>query len=190
MKLECAFSGEKTGFASINLDEIGIAAIGHQILPSKNLALFGLEKGFTRISQENGPSHSWVQVICQDMKTPSKDLWSEINLQKEADEIILQLRNENFGEDKHVMCVFFLKGEEFYLGTERKTFQLFEQYKGEVVPVSFRGINKKIEIIAEFDTTMHVIPLGGSDEYWGANYLLAYDLPQYGKLYTFHILSQ
>jgi len=189
MQLQCAFAGERIGFASVDLDEIGIAAIGHQILPSKNLALFGLEKGFTRISQEKGPGPAWVQVVACDEENSSKDLWSEIYLQERADEIILQLRNENFGEEKHLMVVFFLKGEEFYLGKEKKTFELFEQYKGEALPISFGNDKKKFEIIPEFDTTMHVIPLAGGDHYWGANYLLAYDLLYYGKLYTFHIIS-
>jgi hypothetical protein len=187
MKLYSTFAGEKTGFASIEAGDIGIVSMGHQILPSKNLTLFGFEKGFTRMSRESGPARTWVQVVSHDAEKPSQDLWSEIHLEEGPEEITLQLRNENFGEEKHLMLVFFLKGEEFYIGKERKTFQLFEQHKGEALPISFGNDNKKIEIIPEFDATMYVIPVMGAEEYLGANYLLAYDLIHFGKLYTFHI---
>lgn len=64
----------------------------------------------------------------------------------------------------------------------------FERYQGEVRPTRFRGKQISLEIDAgQKAGGMQVIPLGGGDNFWGADFLVAYLLDPHEAQYSWVI---
>jgi len=52
-----------------------------------------------------------------------------------------------------------------------------ERYEGDIVPIRFHGLQGALELRAlTHKGQMQVIPLGGGDNFWGSNFLVAYTL--------------
>lgn len=175
-----SFIGRGRGFGSFRSNNCAIVSMGHHFSPLGELSRFGFVRERALEGDKEGV---WLRLVDPFGQKECGSVWAEVIVSYLEDVIELSSRIENFGDDVDISMVFFLQGDSLSLDERVKTFGLLERYRGDVLPITLATSHDTIKIIPEFEGVMQIIPLAGDNSYWGANYLLAFELSEKEKQY-------
>jgi len=191
------FSGINVSMGSIITHDIKIIAMGPHFQPLGDLSKFGI---FQTINLENEPKitveksgnvtfikgmSKLVHPNSSKNNVNPSNSWIELEIIKSEEK--MQLSVSLWGEPSHqpVSFAFFIKSNETeMIGHHPVRIKSLDKYIGPSQKVVFKGLLKKLSVQPQFDAKMHLIPLQGQTHFWGADYLLACEIPQFQKKYT------
>lgn len=199
----CTLHGGHTGLGEYRLGDIGIVNYGPQYLPLSECEGFGIEgnalsdhgmrrsmiewrrssfilKGCTRLVDQ--PSSSsfglgnfrgiWLDVV-QEFKKPH-----------------LYLKTTFLGLDgwEAVAFSFFIKASQCKIQSQILKPKTLERYEGEGHTLLLEGKEAVLELRPlSFKGKMQVIPLAGGNNFWGADFLVAYFMLPDQRHYQWHV---
>ena len=195
--------GNNSGMGSLHIGDVKIVNYAPQCLPLGEFQGFGLEGGNRLLAHHlkhiQASEHSFeldgsmrVKACQGDENSSIKDsggTW--IDARQAFKEGVLDISissNDNF-KNETLAFVFFVKCQTCEIKPE-VTIKLksFDRYQGNADTLFLNGVNSTVTIkSARKDVEMHVIPLGGGDSFWGADFLVAYYLNPSEKEFSWQV---
>ncbi len=184
------FEGDHTGLGSIDLGHTSIVSMGPHYFPLGELTRFGIYRqsdDFSDVEERSTKISGWTKLIACDRSFGSGATWINFSAEKKRDEIWLQASFENGKGEDPFAFVFFVKAEEIKISDKRYV-------KGALT--SFQGTQQSVDIISngdiatlalQFKTPMQIIPLAGGDFFWGADFLIAFEIHDLEKKYLWSL---
>lgn len=189
----CLGKGGQTGLGYVNFSDIGIVNYGPQHLPLGDCQTFGIEEsGFESATCQLNPSKTGFHLSSTARLTPKKvDLDSFANFRNgipsniwvdlkhtftlEEKKLVVAANFFSLQEMQELAFVFFVtadcceleKGSIIYPKT-------FVHYRGLEDSLIFKRGDARLSIKAQAPLNVEVIPLSGGENFWGADFLVAY----------------
>lgn len=199
----CTLHGGHTGLGEYRFGDVHIVNYGPQYLPLEKCEGFGIEgnalsdhgmrrsmiewrrgsfvlKGCTRLVDQ--PSSSLFEVGL------FRGIWLEVV--QEFKKPHFYLKTSFLGLDGWDLVVFsfFVKASLCKIQSQILKPRTLECYEGEVQNLILEGLNQPIEIQPlSFKGKMQVIPLAGGNNFWGADFLIAYFMTPDQRHYQWHV---
>jgi hypothetical protein len=198
----CTLHGGHTGLGVFRFGDIEIANYGPQYLPLGQCQGFGIE-GNARSDQ--GIRHSLIEwrrhsftlrgcarLVDQPSHSPFeigkfRGIWLEVT--QEFIKPHFYLKTSFLGLDgwESVAFSFFVKAHCCRLQSQCLFPRTLERYEGTVQMITFEGNESVLELRSlSFPGTMQVLPLAGGNNFWGADFLVAYLLSPQQRHYQWH----
>jgi hypothetical protein len=183
----CLGRGYNTGLGALSFGDVAVVNYGPQLMPLGDMRSFGVDSPIHEDLDDEDTcitNNEGVHLIRKAMpifssEGESSGVWCDVE-QSYVDEV-LSLSVYPYADDGEKKCsfVFFLSGEECIVGDKVIMADNLEKYRGKVSSVHVRGRYSVVEILSEgfAGGEMQVIPLAGGDNFWGANFLVAYSMP-------------
>lgn len=186
--------GGGTGMGCFHRRGVQVVNFGPQHLPLGDCRGFGLEgtgrllasrlgdiksgeegfllKGISRMTAKPKETHTPAAFRQGD---PS-GFWIEAAVEFHAGQMTLDMLFNGLFEPKTLAFAFFVKASHCLVdGHQTIKPRTFHHYQGKVCEVQFNNSGESVSIHADHKQgEMHVIPLGGGQNFWGADFLLAY----------------
>jgi len=184
--------GVNTGLGSIRAAHNHITSFGPHYNPLGEMEKYGIfRQAFSGVESlqdvsvkfEPFRSSAWTKCISSESKLMPSDIWIETSLEEIDDEIHLSVRFENFGENLPISFAFFIQSKKISMLDKSFHQNSLERFRGKSETISCQSKSEILEISAKFDSYMQVIPLAGGDHFWGADFLLAYDIEDLNNQY-------
>lgn len=187
----CTLHGGHTGLGSLRFEDIEIVNYGPQYLPLSECQGFGIEgnalsdhgmrrsmiewrrhffslKGCTRLVDQ--PSRAGKE------ESQFRGIWLEVA--QEFKKPYFSLKTSFLGLDgwESVAFSFFIKAARCQTSSHPPLLpRTLERFEGTAQNLIFEGQHTSLELSSPFFTgTMQVIPLAGGNNFWGADFLVAY----------------
>lgn len=191
----CTLHGDHTGLGSFRLGDIQIVNYGPQYLPLADCQGFGIEGNHftdhgvrqTHIQNDiKGFSlKGCVRLVDQPLSKPSpyssievfRGLWLDIHQQLHEQSMQLNAAFLGFSGWEGVAMSFFVKAGECEVGELLKLRpRTLSRYDGPLQPILLKGQKNALNLLSlgSKPISMQVIPLGGGDNFWGADFLVTY----------------
>lgn len=204
----CTLHGDHTGLGYFRLGDIQVVNYAPQYLPLGDCQGFGIEGNHfsdhgTRQTSIKEDSQGFgikgcVRLVDQPLEHASpysafgafRGIWMDIEQQFHRETLSLKISLLGFKGWEGVVMSFFVKAFYCDIGSQVKLLpQTLQRYEGPVQPVSFKGHQSSLNLISVNlnPTSMQVIPLGGGDNFWGADFLVAYTLDPQQRHYGWQI---
>lgn len=200
-------AGGGTSMGSLCRGDLQIVSFGPQHYPLGDCRGFGIE------TQQGWESQSTVKVSLADKsycvegiarvspepKTSTQratyrngehsGTWIEAKQIFRNEQLTIEAIFHGLFDVSSLLFVFFVKANSCTIESLKEVKQRsFERYQGEVKKIILHGDKEILEIEAqEKQGGMQVIPLGGGDNFWGADFLVAYPLISQKSKYTWII---
>lgn len=200
----CTLHGCHTGLGYMRDEDIEILNYGPQYFPLDNCKGFGIEgnhlsdhgirQSFMESSQSEFRIKGCVRLVDQPLgenaeKELFRGIWLEIA--QEYKNHHLKIHTTLLGLDgwESVAFCFFVRVQKCVINSTRVFLPgKLDRYEGEIVPICLNGSHKELELSASsLEGTMQIIPLGGGNNFWGANFLIAYTLVSDQRSYDWFI---
>ncbi len=180
-------SGNNTGLGSIYAKDVLVYSFGPQFFPLGDSKSFGVQR---RIFQEN--SLKDVQYSIDEnsgkiegcfslfQKTP-ETIWASFKGSTSSDQCELSLKIIGQELKKALAMIYYVKAQSCEINGKSIKPNTLDQYIGSVQDLVFRGGESSLRFKAKAER-MHLIPLSGGKCFWGADFLLAYEMkacPEY-----------
>lgn len=113
------------------------------------------------------------------------DTWLQLEMTHEATK--LKFSVSLLGEPCRLPLayVFFIRSEDTeMIGNKKIRKGSLDKYVGPAQKIVFKGKNKNFHVLPCFEEKMHLIPLQGKTHFWGADYLLACEISEFQKKYS------
>jgi hypothetical protein len=149
--------GRRTGLGTFYASDIEVRAFGPQSLPLNDPKGFGIERSLQGEDR-------WTQV------SSLPEVWLEV---KNFFESGLEVRFLGLNPKTPLHFSFYIKAPSAQIGTLQLLPKSLIRYQGESKPVLFGG---KLQIESLLQTKMEVIPLAGEGCFWGAEFLLSFEI--------------
>lgn len=200
----CTLHGGYTGLGCLRGRDTGIVTYGPQYLPLGECVGFGIEgnqlsdhglrksvlkqhahgfslKGCVRLV--NQPKNVQTSALTQ-----FKGIWIEIEQEWKERQLDIKTHFLGIDEWKSVAFSFFVNASKGSVETGQALVpKSFNRYAGPAAQVEFEGTDcLTISATGGFHS-MEVIPLGGGDSFWGADFLVAYLLDPNQRHYQWQI---
>ena len=187
----CTGSGCKSGLGTFLQSDAGILNFGPQLLPLGNCEGFGLagraQKMNLGVSEENfslsytcriGAPHSRETGYGHLKDSSYSAMWIEAEIEGSINRLSFRGRIETFQPIDKVLFTFFGKGSACLVsGTHKLKPASLDRYVGPPEPLIFSGTDSGVYLGAlPTAARMEVIPLAGGENFWGADFLVAYTL--------------
>ncbi|MGM0440148.1 MAG: hypothetical protein ACQEP8_03430 [Chlamydiota bacterium] len=196
-------SGGNSGVGSFSYDDVAVVSCGPHYFPLDNASNFGVDNrpdnffNFEELSDDwsvrlrcclpvrgindkggegfHAYSGSWVEIS----HCLGEDFWwQEVEILNSVD------------AKADMAYVFFIKADSCLIGEDHwvKAGAL-EHYRGEVKPLEFKGHKESLSLHSSVDpkVQLHLITLSGNTDYWGANFLVAFELPKDSSRYGWKV---
>lgn len=199
----CTLHGSGTGMGYYRYQDAEVVNFGPHYLPLEEADGFGIqgnylsEQGIRKTRLDNSKGCFFMQGCVRMIDKPLfssslgqlRGIWMEVEQGFKEGELTLKSYFLGFeGWDDVAFC-FYVKGKSCYLdGNTRLLPRTFNNYKGEVKTLLIEGKQGSIELHSTSQGVMQVIPLGGQESFWGADFLIAYLLDSNEREYRW-ILS-
>lgn len=191
IKLALSCYGIGSGLGSVKKKNIQILSMGPQLESADNIEYFGLYRApflktpcFKEIKIEKELDFfifdGWTRLIepSEGGKKPSKT-WLHAQALAHDGNIELNLNWLNFYSSPQVFFLFFVKAAKLVI---EESYHLhphtLHRYQGKNGRLSFIQGEEKISIHPQFSASMQAIPLSGETHFWGADFLVAFELPK------------
>lgn len=199
----CTLHGVQTGLGSLKYEDIEIISYGPQYLPLGECQGFGIEgnalsdQGMRRSMIEWRKGSFTLKGCTRLVDQPSSSLnesakfrgiWLEVT--QEFAKPHFYLKTSFLGMDgwDSVAFSFFVKANSCKIQSQILRPQMLEKYQGEAKVITLEGTDHFLDIRPlSLKGTMQVIPLAGGDNFWGADFLIAYFMTSDQRLYQWHI---
>lgn len=192
----CTGFGGKTGLGSIHIDGVQLMSYGPQHLPLGDCRGFGVEAGrysTSKISMGSNISCKDSFQITHQSRLTGKPILSNselyahyrngiyspawVDVKQEYKHELLRIDASFLGEiPDEVAFTFFVKAKSCELWGKQTLFpRTLDRYKGDPSTIEFDGGEQLLVLETPHKIgEMQVIPLGGGESFWGADFLVAY----------------
>ena len=180
------YQGDHTGLGSIDLGKMSVVSMGPHYFPLGDLTRFGIYRegeDFSDVEESSTRISGWTKLIACDRSFGSGATWINFSAEKTSSDIFLQASFENGKGEDPFAFVFFVKADEIKISDKRFV-------KGALS--SFQGMGSSVDMISGCDITVlslqfkapvQIIPLAGGDFFWGADFLIAFEIHDLDKKY-------
>lgn len=192
--------GGGSGMGSFCREEIQIVSFGPQNGPLGDCRGYGLESGADlskHIKVINSTADQFsIEGLTRLRSIPQEKtslanyregihacVWIDSKLEFNENKFSISLTFNDFN-DLDLSFAFFVKASHCIIdGKQTVQPRSLQHYWGDIHRVDLQGRKEMLSIKADHQGEMHVIPLGGGEDFWGADFLIAYtcknDLKQY-----------
>jgi hypothetical protein len=199
----CTLHGEKTGLGELRQGDIEIITYAPQYLPLGECQGFGIEgnalsdhgmrrsmiewrrgsfilKGCTRLVDQ--PSSSSFDI------GHFRGIWLEVVQEFKKPHFYLKTTFLGLDGWESVAFSFFVKAAQCKIQSQILHPRTLERYDGETQTLLLEGQHNQLELRPlSIKGTMQVIPLAGGNNFWGADFLVAYLMTSDQRHYQWHI---
>lgn len=164
------FSGDRKNLGSIDFGSVIVTAMGPHYFPLGELENFGVYRGgndFSDIRVSENKIDGW---------TRSNDMWIRCVAEKIAKRVQIKTMFENRDSQKPFAFVFFVRAESIELLGKKYHRGSLHRFQGVGSMVDLIGVNERVRIVASSKGAMQIIPLAGDDSFWGAYFLVAFEI--------------
>lgn len=191
-------SGVNTGLGTLHKREVNIISLGPHFYPLADAERYGLyrlgnrdQRGFKdiKVNEAEGRQEiaGWSRLVEAHGVLESKssfsalspsNQWMWFRLQAEENGVNLTTYFPHVEEENPLAFVFFIEGDQVVIEGEPPLLPgVIERFSGKSCALRvFKG-NDELQIVPqEGSAKMDVIPLAGKDHFWGANFLLAFEV--------------
>lgn len=187
-----AGTGCKSGMGIFLHREVGVANFGPTLLPLAECKAFGLagrakkqtqqitEKGFVH-SYQNSLSaiHQRETGFAHLGESGNSFLWIDAESICDSNSLIVKCLLQGCRPLQETLFLFFGKGESCVVGGSQKLRpRTLDKYLGPPAPIELRGEGVVHLEGVQGLSKLEVIPLAGGEDFWGADFLVAYSLGQ------------
>lgn len=189
----CTLHGEHTGLGALCQEDVEVVSYGPQYFPLEDCRGFGIEGNILSDHGQRKTLIDWrphcfslkgcTRLVDQPASSPDvaasfRGIW--LDVQQEYKPPFFNLRTTLLSLEgwESVGFSFFVKASLCRIGDQVFKRNTLERYEGEVVKVTLEGVESKLDLEAVpfEDGRMSVIPLAGSNNFWGADFLIAFIL--------------
>lgn len=200
----CTLHGGHTGLGALRLGDVEIVSYGPQYLPLGECQGFGIEgnalsdQGIRRSTME-GRRHSFSLRGCTRLvdQPPSKPfeqerfrgIWLEVSQEFKRPHFFLKTTFLGLDGWDAVTFSFFVKATSCRISEETRLLpRTLCRYEGKADTILCEGRQATLALRPlSFSGKMQVIPLAGGDNFWGADFLVAYFVHSEQRHYQWHI---
>lgn len=199
----CTLHGGHTGLGAFRLGDIEIVSYGPQYLPLGECQGFGIEGNALsdhgmRRSMIEWRRHSFMlkgctRLVDQPSSIPFeagqfRGIWLEVSQEFKKPHFYLKTTFLGLDGWESIAFSFFVKASRCKIESKILHPRTLERYEGEVQTLLLEGQETNLEIRPlSFKGTMQVIPLAGEDNFWGADFIVAYLMTSDQRHYQWHI---
>ncbi len=152
--------GEGMSLGVLVAKEVEIVALGPQVSSLNEPQLFGMDRIVS--------SRRWGRVHAQ------KDVWFEV----ESDLTQGSLDIRFYGNPQSLFFVFYLRADQVMIDSKTYLPKTLDRYQGQGFPVILRRKNTEVVLKEMRSSTTYLIPLAGEGCFWGADFLLAFQVQE------------
>lgn len=198
--------GGGTGMGCFHKQDVQVVNFGPQHLPLGDCRGFGLEGAgrllASRLEKVKAvPGAFELAGVARMAARPKAEssasvfrhgdpggVWMDTRMNFQDGHLCLETNFSGIYEQKTLAFAFFVKAASCLIDGQSIKPRSFQQYQGGMRPVHFKGQHSAMAIeAAHKEGQMHVIPLGGGHNFWGADFLLAYHCQADGTPYRWHV---
>ena len=164
------FSGDRKNLGSIVFDSLAVTAMGPHYFPLGDLENFGVHRGgddFSDVLVKTNKVDGW---------TRSQDMWIRCVAEKTEKTIRLKTMFENCTPGRPFAFVFFVKTESVEVLGKNYQKGSLHRFQGVSAPIDLIGIKERIRLATDSKGSMQIIPLSGDESFWGAYFLIAFEI--------------
>lgn len=200
----CTLHGEHTGLGALRFGDVEIVNYGPQYLPLGECHGFGIEgnalsdHGMRRSTIEWRPHFFSLKGCTRLVDQPStspfemgkfRGIWLEVMQEFKKPHFYLKTNFLGLDGWEAVVFSFFVKADKCKLSSQQLLLpRTLERYEGEVQTLTFETQQSVLELRSlSFKGSMQVIPLAGGNNFWGADFLIAYALSPDQRQYQWHV---
>lgn len=201
----CTLHGGHTGLGYFRQKDVEIVNYGPQYYPLDDCRGFGIEGNHLSDHGIRQPIMEWnreghfvlkgcVRLVDQPAETPAqmdqfRGIWLEVV--QEYKHSFLRIKTSFLGLegwDSTGFC-FFVKANRCRIGHHSTLLPgKLDRYDGDIMPIRLEGSEAALELVAQSRKgSMQIIPLCGGNNFWGANFLVAYLLDSQHRNYAWSI---
>lgn len=197
-------SGGGSGMGCFHRGDVHVVSFGPQHLPLGDCLGFGVEgiskqclislsqsasfslKGISRLQSHPSLSNG-LSGFAHFREGEHSGVWLETNIDFENGDLFIKTKLNSL-LDREIAFVFFVKCL-YCIADEKEKIhsRSLRHYVGDVCRVDLHGSENSIALEAAQGGKMHVIPLAGGENFWGADFLIAYLCTDEQKQYQWHL---
>jgi len=189
--------GGGTGMGAYQVADVKVINFGPQHLPLGECLGFGVEgflpkyvktaqtsdlgytlEGISRITPFIDVSYQSIEPMATYRTGKSCTYYLNSCLKLVENELSISLQLQGIMKNMPLAFVFFVQAKNCVVNKDKTVHpRSFQSYIGKNGPIEFFGEKGKIQLNAlDYEGELKVIPLGGGHNFWGADYLVAFDL--------------
>jgi hypothetical protein len=201
----CTLRGGYSGLGSLRVGDVRILSYGPHHLPLEECLGFGIEGNH---SVDHGVRQSWIDVAPSgfslkgcvrlvDHPIFSSDpvfhfgklsgIWLEVEQLFQSPHFYLRTQFLGFEGWGSLAFSFFVKAQRCSVASQSLTARSLNRYEGEVHDVLLEGEEGLIRLNSSQGSSMQIIPLGSNENFWGADFLIAYMLDSKQSAYDWNM---
>lgn len=183
-------SGKNTSIGSIKKQSVSIQSMGPQYDPLDEDLHFGITHfaGHSLLQKNQAGIKGWTRTT--DSKDNSSCMgldWIYFSLNNEMD-WKLQLDVKKLS-DKKLYFSFYVKSGFIEIDGKQKILPgALENFKGKCKEITLKNANSHMQMMTEVAQETVVFPLAGRDYFWGADFLIAYELKNNNKKFNLKLV--
>ncbi len=200
-----SLSGGGSGMGCFHFDDIQVVNFGPQHLPLGECLGFGLEgipsdiqtsdshdessfslRGIARLKSRID-SNAQHQSLANFREGEHAGIWLDTKIQFEKEKLAIDISLHHLFNPE-IAFVFFVKSRFCTVDGKQKIYpRSFTHYQGDVARIDLHGNEEILTIEAKNPHEVHLVPLGGGKNFWGADFLIAYICSDKQKNYQWSI---
>ncbi len=177
--INVTYQGDHTGLGVIDFDQVQIVSMGPHYFPLGEPSRFGIyRKGedFSDIETSLHKISGWTKFIPCDRSFGSGATWLYFTAEKKENEVHVCASFENGKGEDPFAFVFFVKAEEIQIFDKRFQKGSLTGYQGIGGVAYLIGEEKRVCMQSLVKAPMHITALAGGDFFWGADFMIAYEI--------------
>ncbi len=202
-QIVCTLHGDHTGLGEVRLGDVEVVNYGPQYLPLGDCQGFGIEgnalsdHGMRRSTIEWRRGSFTLKGCARLVDQPSstffeignfRGIWLEINQEFKKPHFYLKTTFLGLDGWESVAFSFFVKARSCKIQSQKLHPRTLNRYEGKSQSVLLEGQESLLQIQPFcFEGIMQVIPLAGGNNFWGADFLIAYLMTSDQRHYQWHI---
>lgn len=194
--------GGKSGMGCYHHQDVKVISFGPQYMPLGDCSGFGLE-GSERFLKEHiktlsshngeftleGTTRMSPHLSANGEESTPSGNWIESKQKLKNGMLSIEAKFQGLFDPKELIFSFFVKCKNCVIDGDRTIRpRSLNRYHGKAAPLKLHGAENSIQLNAgQGHEEMHVIPLGGGDNFWGADFLVAYALKDFDRAYSWQL---
>lgn len=174
-----SLSGYGTSLATFRSQEVEICAFGPQFSPLTNIDLFGVQGIHQAQSMDDLHICGWTYCFGQ------KDVWLQTAVCLENSLWKIDLRWAGLSSMKKTYIVFYVKAKSAHIENQVFFSKSLQRYQGSLQSVYFN--DRALMITSSEPRPVELVPLAGERCFWGADFLLAFEMNAFDPLGHFTV---
>ncbi len=173
------YQGDHTGLGKIDFKQISVVSMGPHYFPLGELARFGIFRSgedLSDIEMNRDKIGGWTKLVAGDRPFGSGATWIYFSAEKEPKKIKLSASFENGKGEDPFAFVFFIKADSIKLSDKKIAKGSLSSYQGPNSQIECISGAETIAINSTIKSPIQIIPLAGGEFFWGADFLVAFEI--------------